>query len=93
MSRSAEAVALRFRFPGWSATALAERFAIACALAACVAGTVAAQMPSGSCEALSDLKLQDTTITAVEAVAAGPFKPNASANAPAMTFPKLGIRN
>ena len=67
--------------------ALAERFAIACALAACVAATVGAQSPSGPCEALTGLKLQDTTITTAAAVAAGPFKPNANASAPAMTVP------
>jgi feruloyl esterase len=70
-----------------SRSALSERFAIACAIAACVAGTVAAQSPSGSCEALTGLKLQDTTITTAAAVAAGPFKPNANASAPAMTVP------
>jgi feruloyl esterase len=70
-----------------SRTAVAERFAIACALAACVAATVAAQSPSGPCEALTGLKLQDTTMTAAAAVAAGPFKPNANASAPAMTVP------
>ena len=65
----------------------AKAVAIACALAACVASGLSAQSPSGGCEALSGLKLQDTTITTAEAVAAGPFKPNASANAPAMTVP------
>jgi hypothetical protein len=70
-----------------SRSAVAERFAIACSLAACVAATVAAQSPSGTCEALSGLKLQDATITTAAAVAAGPFKPNANASAPAMTVP------
>jgi len=85
---SAKASAERFVSESrWSAKALAERCATAGALAACLAGAVAAQSPSGSCEALSGLKLQDTTITTAAAVAAGPFKPNANASAPAMTVP------
>lgn len=46
-----------------------------------------AQSPAGGCEALSGLKLQDTTITTAADVAAGPFKANANASAPAMTVP------
>jgi feruloyl esterase len=96
MRRSAKAVALPGAERGgeWraialqrSATALAERFATALALALCVASGLAAQAPADSCEALSGLKLQDTTITTAAAVTAGSFKPNANANAPAMTVP------
>ncbi len=46
-----------------------------------------AQAPAGSCEALSGLKLQDTAITAATSVAAGAFRANPSANAPAMNTP------
>jgi hypothetical protein len=87
MSLSAKAVALRFRAQLWSAKASAERFATACAVAVFLAATLAAQSPSGSCEALSGLKPQDTTITTAAAVGGGPFKPNANASAPAMTVP------
>jgi feruloyl esterase len=64
-----------------------RRVPLALALAMTGAVALAAQAPSSSCEALSGLKLQDTTITTAAAVAAGPFKPNANASAPAMTVP------
>jgi len=65
------------------------RYVIALAFAVTGAVALAAQVPPASCEALSGLKVQDATITTAADVAAGPFKPNASANGPTMTVPSF----
>jgi feruloyl esterase len=64
-----------------------SRYLIALALATTGAVALRAQALPSSCEALSGLKVQDATIITAAAVAAGPFKPNASANGPTMTVP------